>query len=581
MNERAQDFQDEFIDEPPPGPRRSRAGAAPGTNAGGRPEIEIRIGEMERAVDETQEALIAAQPTWPVEKKLFRRGDRLVSLAINEGKDHKGGKVEHQIIVEVGEHTIAERMAVAATYQKWDARKKGGGGLKQVDPPKDLVKTLIGRGHGLRLPLLIGVVNCPQMAADGRILDKPGYDPGTGIFYDPRGAQFPAIVANPRQADAEMARDRLLRLYHTFDFQSENDRAVALSLVMTRLARIGMATAPLHAYDAPTAGSGKSMVVDIASILATGERAAVFAQGSTLEEFEKRLSVQLMMGRQIIAIDNITQELDGDLLNQSLTQDRVDLRILGESRAVTAQCPAVTAATGNNLRLVGDLTRRSLVARLDPKTDRPELRQFDYHPLTDARENRGELVAAALTILRAYCVAGMPGQPAKLQNFEDWSNLVRGALIWVGLGDPAATQERLRENDPKLAKLIRMATVWNKAFGEDRTTVAEAVVRAEAKERVGTYEDSKFELANPDLNDAFMAVARRGAAINPPALGTYLGSEAERVVVLENGAKVRFERGGVKDGSVRWTLVTVEPASVKKSADSGGDRGEVEFSMRM
>jgi putative DNA primase/helicase len=578
MNERPQDFQDEFLDEPLQQP--APAGAAPGANAGGRPEIEIHVGEMEKVVDETQAALAAAQAGSPVERRLFRRGDRLVSLAINEGKDHKGGKVEHQIIVEAGEHTIAERMAVAATFQKWDARKKGGGGWKQVDPPKDVVKTLIGRGHGLKLPLLIGVVNCPQMAADGRIVDRPGYDAGTGIFYDPRGANFPAIVDNPMQADAEAGRDRLLRLYQTFDFQSETDRAVAVSLVLTRLARIGMATAPLHAYDAPTAGSGKSMIVDIASILATGERAAVFAQGPTLEEFEKRLSVQLMMGRQIIAIDNITQELDGDLLNQSLTQDRVDLRILGESRAVTAQCPAVTAATGNNLKLVGDLTRRSLIGRIDPKTDRPELRQFDYHPLVDARDNRGELVAAALTILRAYCVAGMPGQPAKLQNFEDWSDLVRGALIWIGVGDPAATQERLRENDPKLNKLIRMATVWSKAFGVDRTTVAEAVVKAEAKERVGTYEDSKFELIDPELNDAFMAVGRRGgAAINPEAIGKYLSSEAERVVVLENGAKVRFERDGMRGGTVLWTLVGVGQATAK--ADAGGDPDQVKFSMRI
>jgi putative DNA primase/helicase len=297
--------------EVPPKPR-------PGANGGGgRPEIEIHVGEMEKAVDEAQTALIGAQPAWSVEKKLFRRGDRLVSLAINEGKDHKGRPVEHQIIVEVGEHTIAERLAVAATFQKWDARKKGGGGWKRVDPPKDVVKTLLGRGYSLKLPILVGVVNCPQMAADGRIIDQPGYDAETGIFFDPRGATFPAIVANPMQADAEIATERLLRLYHTFDFQSEKDRAVALSLVLTRLARIGMATAPLHAYDAPTAGSGKSMIVDIASILATGERAAVFAQGPTLEEFEKRLSVQLMMGRQIIAIDNITQELDGDLLNQS------------------------------------------------------------------------------------------------------------------------------------------------------------------------------------------------------------------------------------------------------------------------
>ena len=234
---------------------------------------------------------------------------------------------------------------------------------------------------------------------------------------------------------------------------------------------------------------------------------------------------------------------------------------------VTAQCPAVTTATGNNLRLVGDLTRRALIARLDPKTDRPELRQFEYHPLTEAREHRGEHVAAALTILRAYCVAGMPERPARLQNFEDWSDLVRGALIWIGVGDPAATQDRLRENDPKLAKLIRMATVWSRAFGEDRTTVAEAVVKAEEKARVGTYEDSKFELTNPDLNEAFMTVARRGTAINPQALGNYLSSEAERVVVLESGAKVRFERDGMKDGSVRWTLVTVEQATAKPNAE--------------
>ena len=216
-----------------------------------------------------------------------------------------------------------------------------------------------------------------------------------------------------------------------------------------------------------------------------------------LEEFEKRLSVQLMTGRQIIAIDNINNELDGDLLNQSLTQPKVELRILGQSRKVTVRCSAVNTATGNNLRLVGDLTRRALIARLDPKTDRPELRQFDYDPVVDATEHRGELVAAALTILKAYCVAGMPGGPAKLQGFAEWSDLVRGALMWVGLEDPAATQERLRENDPKLTRLIRIATVWRKAFGAYATTVAEAVAKAEEKKRVEVV-GLQNEPVNPD-----------------------------------------------------------------------------------
>jgi hypothetical protein len=208
----------------------------------------------------------------------------------------------------------------------------------------------------------------------------------------------------------------------------------------------------------------------------------------------------------------------------------------------------VSTATGNNLKLVGDLTRRAVMARLDPKTDRPEIRQFDYDPLIDARENRAELVAAALTILKAYCVAGMPGRPPRLQGFAEWSDLVCGALIWVGVGDPAATQERLRQNDPKLTTLIRVATAWRKAFGADRTTVAEAVEKAEEKKRVDLSWDFEKAPVHPDLLDAFMAVARRGAALNPVALGNYLLSVAERVVALESGAKVRFEKVGTRGG---------------------------------
>src|SRR5204863_334210 len=38
-------------------------------------------------------------------------------------------------------------------------------------------------------------------------------------------------------------------------------------------------------------------------------------------------------------------------------------------------------ATGNNLRLVGDMTRRALISFLDPQVERPELREFDVDPI--------------------------------------------------------------------------------------------------------------------------------------------------------------------------------------------------------
>jgi hypothetical protein len=172
-----------------------------------------------------------------------------------------------------------------------------------------------------------------------------------------------------------------------------------------------------------------------------------------------------------------------------------------------------------------------------------------------------------LTILKAYCVAGMPGRPPRLQGFTEWSDPVRGALKWIGLGDPAVTQDKLRENDPKLTTLIRVAMAWGRAFGADRTTVSEEVEKAEAKRRAGTWEDSRFKPIDPDLLDALMAIARRGAALSPVALGNYLSSVAERVVALETGPRVRFEKAGMRHGVALWTLITVFAGEAEAGED--------------
>ncbi|MBK8123956.1 MAG: hypothetical protein IPK54_10475 [Dokdonella sp.] len=48
-------------------------------------------------------------------------------------------------------------------------------------------------------------------------------------------------------------------------------------------------------------------------------------------------------------------------------------------------------------------------------------------------DHRQELLGAALTVLRAYIVAGKPAQPIQpYGSFEEWSGLLRGALVWLG-----------------------------------------------------------------------------------------------------------------------------------------------------
>jgi hypothetical protein len=158
---------------------------------------------------------------------------------------------------------------------------------------------------------------------------------------------------------------------------------------------------------------------------------------------------------------------------------------------------------------------------------------------------------------------------------------VRAALMWVGLKDPVDTQESLRKGDPKLTKLIRVATVWRDALGfsPECATTAQAVAKAQEKKTSPEgWVSLKPELANPDLFETLIGLGRRGGEINPDAVGNYIRSELDRVVVLETGERVRFEVLGERSGAKIWGLVLIDgkPGGGPKREDQTVD-DEVPF----
>jgi hypothetical protein len=270
-----------------------------------------------------------------------------------------------------------------------------------------------------------------------------------------------------------------------------------------------------------------------------------------------------MRGSPIIAMDNCELPLEGVLLNQALTQQRVELRILGFSEMIVAQTMTLLTATGNNLVVKGDLTRRSIVSRLDPKVAQPELRDFAYDPIADAKENRGELVAAVLTALMAYHVAGRPKRPSPpLQSFVKWSNTVRGALLWLGQGDPVGSMARLREADPTIINLKAVLTAWRDEFSDQPTTAKDAVDAADATmatRELGTLDRYVRTHTHPALRAALLLVAGRGGAINVGALGPWLGKHVDCVVDLGDGDFVAFERlARLRDRMTEADIIRVE-----------------------
>src|SRR4029077_8946120 len=94
----------------------------------------------------------------------------------------------------------------------------------------------------------------------------------------------------------------------------------------------------------------------------------------------------------------------------------------------------------------------------DSKLENPETRE-DFRNrdlLRWVRQERPRLLAAALTILTAYCKAGRPDQRLKTWgSFEGWSGLVRQAIVWAGLPDPGETREELTQSSDREAAGLR------------------------------------------------------------------------------------------------------------------------------
>ncbi|MGI4765476.1 MAG: hypothetical protein ACRYGP_10525 [Janthinobacterium lividum] len=150
----------------------------------------------------------------------------------------------------------------------------------------------------------------------------------------------------------------------------------------------------------------------------------------------------------------------------------------GLSKSVTVPTNTFLTATGNNLTIVGDMTRRVVMGRLNAGVERPELREFDFEPVQMAKDNRVKLVVAALTILLAYKAEGSPPQAKPLGSFEGWSRMVRDALIWRDCGDPVKTMEQAREKDPRLHELSEVLAHWKAALGVDGITVRRIIEKA-------------------------------------------------------------------------------------------------------
>jgi putative DNA primase/helicase len=515
--------------EPYPPPRKRTAADD------ARPTIIARL-ELAPVTDEAEAVLLSdLSPS-----RIYVRARRLVRVTYEAARPPKGIQRPQgsPVIIEADGPWLRERLDRAA---KW-VKRSADGESRHTLPPPWVAETLLSRGDW-PFPPLEGIVECPTLLHDGTIVQTQGYDDASGLLYVPGTAHFQVIPKTPSHADGAAALDALLSPFCDFPWLSLSDLSAFAAALLTTIVRYAIPDpAPLFAFRAPTPGSGKTLLADSISVLATGRPATRWTMPREDDEVRKRLVTLGLAGTGPILLDNIPGILNSTTLSAALTAKTFSDRVLGVQRQVTVDLTGMTwMATGNNMRFAGELGRRVIPIDLDPRCEHPEDRTGWKHPdlLSHLLEHREELVCAALTLLRAYHVAGRPTHgKAPRGSFKMWDDLIRGALLWAGLEDPLDTTARVREEgDEDIAGLRGALGAWRETFGTGPSTTAQAIDRAKT---------------SPSLAAALAEFARTPTdKLDSRRLGYALRGAAGRIV-----SGLTFRSAGTSHSAVLWMVVS-------------------------
>jgi Bifunctional DNA primase/polymerase, N-terminal len=494
---------------------------------GPRPTIQVVAGQLPRLINEIEDALLASGAP------IFCRAGMLVEPVTEEVPAADGRKTLTAKLRALSVDSLLEPIAEAAVFQSFNRKRNA---WVDIDPPLQLVRMILARARQWAFPRVSGIITTPTLRADGSLLAAPGYDPQSGLYLLPT-LQLPLIPEHPTKEQARSALDTLIDLLSEFPFaKSSNpsvsiDRSVALAALLTAHVRGALPTAPIFLVRADTPGTGKSYLVDLFAMISTGRLCPVITASKSIEETEKRLSTVLLDGSNIVSLDNVTHDLGGELLCQLTERPVIKVRILGRSEMPECESRTMTCATGNNVTFWGDAVRRGLTCNIEAQIERPELREFKRDTLAHAAANRGTLVAATLTAMRAYIEAGAPRVCGPFGSYAEWSRMVRSPLIWLGEPDPITSMDAARGEDPVLTEIRELFGFWRDydlAVDLHERCTCNRVIEVACMRMGG---GSVLDL-NPRPFEEFLlrAAGDKNGKISPVRLGMWLRKISGRVV---------------------------------------------------
>jgi hypothetical protein len=406
-----------------------------------------------------------------------------------------------------------------------------------------------------RVPVLERIVETPFFTPEFTLRATPGYDQTSRVLYVPAsGFSVPPVPERPSPTDIDHAKELILvDLLGDFPFVGDAERAHAVALFLLPFVRqLIDGPTPLHLVEKSTPGTGATLLVQASLYPAIGRAPSAMTEARDEEEWRKRITATLMTLPTIVFIDNLGCRLQSAALSSAITTTAWEDRVLGHSDTVRLKVRCVWVATGNNPVLSNELTRRTIRIRLDAKMDRPWEREGFRHPnlLDWVRQNRAQLVWAALALGQAWIAAGKPEGKQVLGMFESWARVVGGILEVAGIAgflqNRSAFYETADTQDVAIRDFLRSWWSQYKA----------AAVRPRDLLTLAKESDAPLDLE---------AKSEQGQRVK---FGRLLLSLRDRVYRLGDGLSVRVEQAGKENNASLWRL---------SPQTSGGGQGSLSW----
>lgn len=495
-----------------------------------KPTIRVMAGEIHRVADAAERELANS-------RRHYQRGGLIVIVLTDPGTNETR-------VQDISQPALVRALAGVATWERFDSRADD---WTRIDPPARHAAVLFDSISYDHLPVLKGLARQPYLRPNGSLMSSAGYDTETAMFgaFDPREFEVPD---RPTRAQAEAALMLLKDLLTEFSFASDRDLSAALAAILTAAIRPSLAHAPMIHARAHMVGSGKSYLCELITAFATPRRGTPTAFPSDDEECRKLLLAELLRAPAVIEFDNLTGDLVAHKsLCTALTSEYMTGRILGISKTASVSTRALFMSSGNNVGPVQDMTRRCVTIHLDPCCEMPATRSFKRPELVrDVLRDRGGYVSAALTMVRAWIEAGRPKAHCKsMSGYDDWSDLCRQPLLWLGLPDAAESVFEAMAEDPDRETLSRVLTAWESNFGKTPTMVRDAMKRV--LESLDQYSE---------LHEVLRDIAEERGEINRRKLGRWIKRHAGRIV-----GGLRFVRASGNRSAEAWQVESVSSVS--------------------